>query len=243
MAEIKALYRYSLNEAMHNNERDLWRESYKENCNCARAIEKAIADGYDGKSLDADCAKSVIAGYGFDRVNFVLANTIKRNSEDGRFSRENKDWAKTFYIPNDDVRWHFSVEAHPGLTDLVVTQARKAWKELGLFDRSHCISEKDGEIDYTDKVVAIKPEYLKDEFKTPDNQLFLAQTGFGCSANSRGRKVYGQFMTDGEKTYFQRDEIVGVVTDENLPGWVKEKLSEMSDADTEQDEGITMGGM
>ena len=42
MSEHKSLYIYSLSEAVRSNEKDLWRESYKENCDCARAIEKTI---------------------------------------------------------------------------------------------------------------------------------------------------------------------------------------------------------
>lgn len=38
------LYEWSLEDAVRNNERDLWRESYKENCVCARALETAIPD-------------------------------------------------------------------------------------------------------------------------------------------------------------------------------------------------------
>lgn len=42
MQNYKPLYLWSLEEAIRNNEKDLWRESYKENCDCARTIEKAI---------------------------------------------------------------------------------------------------------------------------------------------------------------------------------------------------------
>ena len=101
--EHKPLYPYSLEEALRNDERGLWRESYKENCDCARTIEKAISKNYDGERLN-DCIGPVIEQYGFNRVNFVLANTVQYHREDGRFSEDNKRWARSFYIPNDDVR-------------------------------------------------------------------------------------------------------------------------------------------
>ena len=47
MQNYKPLYLWSLEEAIRNNEKDLWRESYKENCDCARTIEKAITDAYN----------------------------------------------------------------------------------------------------------------------------------------------------------------------------------------------------
>ena len=242
MTEHTSLYRYSLEEAVRWNERDLWRESHKENCSCARAIEEAIKDGYHDNRLDGDIAKAVIERFGYDRVNWVLANTVRENMQDGRISEDNKRWARTFHIPRDENRWHFAVSAHPGLTNLFIDQARQAWQQLGLFDSSHCESEQDGEIDYTGKVVAIRPDILKDQYKTPDDQLFLATGGFGCHPNSRGRKVYGHFLKDGEETYYQRLELIGAVKDEHLPEWARQKLSEMT-ASPEETEGITMKGL
>ena len=242
MTEHTSLYRYSLEEALRWNERDLWRESHKENCSCARAIEEAIKNGYHDNRLDGDIAKAVIERFGYDRVNWVLANTVRENMQDGRISEDNKRWARTFHIPRDENRWHFAVSAHPGLTNLFIDQARQAWQQLGLFDSSHCESEQDGEIDYTGKVVAIRPDILKDQYKTPDDQLFLATGGFGCHPNSRGRKVYGHFLKDGEETYYQRSELIGAVKDEHLPEWARQKLSEMT-ASPEETEGITMKGL
>ena len=242
MTEHTSLYRYSLEEALRWNERDLWRESHKENCSCARAIEEAIKNGYHDNRLDGDIAKAVIERFGYDRVNWVLANTVQENMQDGRISEDNKRWARTFHIPRDENRWHFAVSAHPGLTNLFIDQARQAWQQLGLFDSSHCESEQDGEIDYTGKVVAIRPDILKDQYKTPDDQLFLATGGFGCHPNSRGRKVYGHFLKDGEETYYQRSELIGAVKDEHLPEWARQKLSEMT-ASPEETEGITMKGL
>ena len=72
--------------------------------------------------------------------------------------------------------------------------------------------------------------------------MFLAEGGFGASPNSRGRKVYGCFLKDGEKTYYNRDEILGVLKEEFLPEWAAEKLAEMENP-AEESAGMTMGGM
>lgn len=242
MSDHKSMYEYSLEEAIRMNERDLWRESYKENCDCARAIERAINENYRDNCLN-DCIRPLIEEYGFNRVNWVLANTVQQNKEDGRFSEDNKRWARSFHIPREDVNWHFSVESHPGLTNLLIGQARKAWQSLGLFDRTHCISEQDGQIDYTGKVVVINPNIFKDEYKTPEDQLFFATGGFGCHPNSRGRKVYGKFLKDDEETHYQRTDILGILKDEYLPDWAREKLSELVPSAEDESEGITMGGM
>ena len=146
MQEHKPLYLYSREEALRHGERDQWRNSYRENCDCARAIERAIAENYRDNCL-GNCAGSILDRYGFTRVNWVLANTIQQKSYDGRFSEDNKRWARQFYIPNDDIRWHFTVESHPGLTNLFVEQVLDAWQSLGLFDASHCLPD-DNDQDY-----------------------------------------------------------------------------------------------
>ena len=209
MADHKPLYRWSLQDAVTHNEVQDWRDSYRENCDCARAIERAIADQYHDNILE-NGTKDIIDRYGFDRVNWVLANTLQEKAHDDRFSQDNKRWAKGFFIPSDDVRWHFCVESHPGLTDLFINQTREAWQKLGLFDASHCSEDND----YAGKLLILKPSVLKDEFKASDYQLFYAESGFGCSPTASGRKVFGKFLKDGENTSFNRSDFLGVIKDE-----------------------------
>lgn len=57
MAGHKDLYRWSRLEAERSGELNAWVESYSENCICARAIERAISDGYGENRLNKDCAK------------------------------------------------------------------------------------------------------------------------------------------------------------------------------------------
>lgn len=242
MQDHKPLYRWSLKDAIAHDEVQDWRDSHRENCDCARAIERAIADHYHDNILE-NGTKDIIDRYGFDRVNWVLANTLQEKAHDGRFSQENKTWAKGFFIPHDDVRWHFCVESHPGLTDLFVHQMRQAWQRLGLFEPRSCLPEDDGEIDYKGKLLVLKPTVLKESCRKPENQLFLAEGGFGCSPNSRGRKVYGKFLSDGEETHFSRDNFLGVIKDECIPEWAAEKLAELGPPDEDESEDLTMGGM
>lgn len=229
MSEHKPIYEWSLDEAVRNNERELWRESHKENCDCARAIEKAIADAYDYENSHLnDCAKPIIERYGFDRVNWVLANTVQKKNHDGRISEDNKLWARKFCIPADEECRQFCVEAHPGLTDIFIRETRKAWQALGMFEFSQC-EQDDPEQDYTGKVVVLRPDILKDEFKTPEDQLFWVDGGNGARPNAIGRKVYGKFLKDGEKTHFFRSDILGVLRNEFIPEWVQEKLPAMQE--------------
>ena len=160
MPEHKPLYLYSLKEAAEWNEKDEWRESYLENCDCARAIERAIDEHYDGQCLKS-CAQEVIDRYGFDRVNFVLAATVRQGTHDGRYSEDNKNWARRFSVMDKENTWQYHVRSHPGLVNLFVADARRLWDKLGLFDGRHC--ESGSQIDYTDRMLVLKASVLKDE--------------------------------------------------------------------------------
>lgn len=111
---------------------------------------------------------------------------------------------------------------------------------MGLFDRSHCESETDGQLDYAGKVLALKGSVLKDRYKTPDDQLFLAESGFGCAPNARGRKVYGRFLKDGEETHFNRQDFLGILKEEHLPQWAGERLGEWNMPEETEADGIVM---
>ena len=52
----------------------------------------------------------------------------------------------------------------------------------------------------------------------------------------------GQFLKDGERTHYYRQDFIGVISDENLPAWAAEKLQELNaPAEPEQqDGGISM---
>ena len=78
MDSRKPLYRHSLKEAVRHEEKDLWRESYKINCDCARAIERIIAENYDGKKLGPDLAEPIIQQYGFNRGCWPIPYSRKK---------------------------------------------------------------------------------------------------------------------------------------------------------------------
>lgn len=78
--------------------------------------------------------------------------------------------------------------------------------------------------DLKGKVVAIKADALRPEYRARSHQLTLATGGFGCSPGSRGSAVYGTNIYSGEQDRWDRRDILGVVRDDALPGWVHEKL-------------------
>jgi len=236
------LYPYSREEAKRNNELELWRESYRANVACKKAIEEAIRQSFDGMHLNADCAEGVIAAYGFKRVNFVLANTLRELSGDGRFSQFNKEWSKQTYIPPDkDHKSDFIVGSHPAVLDGFINQYRRAYQALGLFDHTRCEPDKNKQ-DFEGKVLVLSPDTLKESCWRQEDQLWLATGGFGCRPNSSGRAVFATCLSDGEKTRWNRSQFVGVLRDDAMPEWAREKLAEIQAAKQEQTDAPSMGG-
>lgn len=117
--------------AREHAELDKYRESKRLNMLCKEAIEQSIMDNYRDNRLDADAVwRDVTAQFGAERTAFVLAMTVREKDFDGRFSRENKAWAKSQPLPPDPehrgLYCSYVVDkAHPILTDALVTHARR----------------------------------------------------------------------------------------------------------------------
>ena len=236
MPNTVPLYTHSLDDARHCNEVDEWRASHRANIECARAIEKAISRDYKDNHLDENCARSVIDEYGFNRVNFVLkVNLQLMPKDDPRISSENRKWGENFYTPKSNMRSEYRVNSHPVIFNGFIDEARDEWNKLGLFDSQHC--HTDLGLNYEGKVLVISPNRLKDQYKTPEDQLFYATGGFGCHPNKIGRSVFGYFLKDGEHTTWDRSAFIGVIRDECLPQWAADKLAEYTE-DTGESEGI-----
>lgn len=229
-------YRHSLNDARHIGEVPLWRESHVANLECKQAIEEAIANGFDDNKLDKDCAKNIIDRFGFDRTNFILRCTLRLSKDDGRYSDENKHWANQSRVATANFTKQYAVNAHPTLINGFVDQARKEWDSLNLFDSRHLDRSEDAS-NYENKVLILVPDTLKDQYKTPSDQLFLATTGFGCSPTAIGRSVSGYFLSDGEFASFTRSDFYGVIDNQFLPDWAEEKANELLDG---QNDDISM---
>ena len=99
--------------------------------NCGSDIEKGISTHFDGMHLNTDFIANLYALYGEKRMNYVLANTVQMSESDGRFSPDNKAWAKGISINNsDEDRRKFYVTSHPALLDGFITAYRKYVKEF-----------------------------------------------------------------------------------------------------------------
>ena len=78
--------------------------------------------------------------------------------------------------------------------------------------------------DLQGKIVVIKPEVLRPEYRRATSQLQLCTGGFGASPNSWGTACYCTQLYSGKTSRFERSDILGVIAPENLPKWAKHYL-------------------
>ena len=115
--------------AREHAEMDKNRESKRLNVLCKEAIEQSIRGNYKDNRLDADAVwRDVTAQFGPERTAFVLAMTVREKDFDGRFSRENKAWAKSQRLPPDpEHRGRYCSyvvdKAQPTATEALITTA------------------------------------------------------------------------------------------------------------------------
>ena len=222
------LYRDSIETARSQKQISIWRASHQANIACKNAIEAGIREGFDGMHLQEGCAQKVIDAYGFKRVNWVLANTLREKSWDGRFSRSNKDWSQEFTIPPDSQHnSEFVVETHPAVLDGFVSQVRQAYQQLNLFDARQCYPDSQAELNCGGKILVLSTEALRESCWTPENQLWYAHDGFGCSPCTIDQSIRCTCLGDGETTHWNRRDFVGVLKEEYLPKWALSKMQQL----------------
>ena len=222
------LYRGSLADARQFDQVSLWRASHQANIACKAAIEASIRKGFDGMYLKESCVQDVLEEYGFKRVVWVLANTVREKLWDGRFSQTNKEWARCQMIPPDpEHNCDFIVGSHPAVLDGFLNEVRAEYQKLNLFGPEHCHPDSYAELDYTGKVLVLSADTLKEAYWSQENQLWYAHDGFGCQPHAIGRSIRCTCLGDGEDTRWNRTDFTGVLKDELLPDWASEKMKEL----------------
>ena len=134
--EKAPVYHQTAAYAREHGELEQYRASNLANIACRSEIERNISENFDGMHLNPAVIKPALNIFGKDRVFFVLANTVCQKDYDGRFSNDNKAWAKTFDFPQDealgvDRRTQYVVESHPAILDGYIRLMRKAVLDQG----------------------------------------------------------------------------------------------------------------
>ena len=78
--------------------------------------------------------------------------------------------------------------------------------------------------DLNGKVVVIRPDILRREYRRATNQVMLCDGGFGASPNSHGSACYCVNLYTGKTSRFERRDILGVLKDDQIPKWAQHGL-------------------
>ena len=89
--------------------------------------------------------------------------------------------------------------------------------------------------DLNGKIIVIKPEVLRREYRTAAYQLKLCVGGFGASPNSRGSACFCTDLNTGKQSRYERRDILGTMEPEKLPRWAKERFAAIQQAAVERD--------
>lgn len=78
--------------------------------------------------------------------------------------------------------------------------------------------------DLNGKVIVIKPEVLRPEYRRATSQIKLCTGGFGAYPHSRGSAVFCTEIYTGRQSRFERRDVLGMLEPENQPKWVQHYL-------------------
>ena len=110
------------------------------------------------------------------------------------------------------------------------TKVRAEWEKVTvpreMFTQEDCFPN-----DYTQaiegKIVAVKPNVLRPEYRSADHQLVYVTGGSGSLESPHGTTCYGKNLYTGNDVTWKRHEFLGEVKPEHLPAWAKEKAIEL----------------
>lgn len=126
--EKTPIYKETFAYAYEHGEADQHHVSRRANIACKDAIIMAINDNYRENRLNTAAAvKEVVQQSGFERMFYVLANTLQTMSSDGRVSQVNKQWAQSIPVvfeQGERDTAYLITRSHPGLLNMFASEAQ-----------------------------------------------------------------------------------------------------------------------
>lgn len=80
------------------------------------------------------------------------------------------------------------------------------------------------EDDLNNRIVVIKADVLRREYRRATNQIKLCIGGFGASPNSRGSTCFCVDLYSGKTSRYERMDVMGILPEEQLPKWATHGL-------------------
>lgn len=120
--DFAPLYTYDFKTARERGELSRAKEDFQYNCNCAKAIDRAINSNFADNHFNRDEAyHNAVELSGHERVAHVIAAQIANHDYDGRYHKDTKEWAKNkmsgFSEMFIEKSRDYYLTAHPTLID------------------------------------------------------------------------------------------------------------------------------
>lgn len=80
--------------------------------------------------------------------------------------------------------------------------------------------------DLHDKIIVIKPDVLRREYRMATQQIKLCTGGFGALPHSRGSACYCVDLYSGKESRFERMDVLGILEPDQVPKWAELGLVE-----------------
>lgn len=94
-----------------------------------------------------------------------------------------------------------------------------------------CLPMK-GDTSLVGKVVAVRADAIRPEYRSAEHQLILVTGGNGARGGARGSACFSTNLYSGERSRWERYDIQGEVKPECLPEWAKERLAKIQEQET-----------
>ena len=174
------VYQQTFDYAKAHGESSEYNASLDINITCRDAIEKAIQENYGDNRLNSVAAvQAVVRRFGYERMFFVLANSVQQFDYDGRISRQSKEWARAIPFGEDMQRRYFVIsKCNPGLLDIFVKTAL----------HEHLLSQPLKRADIKAEATRILEQFrAEQEPNSPNGTHFMAQVSpdFLARANTK----------------------------------------------------------
>lgn len=89
--------------------------------------------------------------------------------------------------------------------------------------------------DLNGRIIVIKPEVLRREYRRATNQIKLCKGGFGASPNSRGSAVYCKDLYTGKESRYERRDVLGTLEPDMLPQWARPEIVQIVQDDKKKE--------
>ena len=145
------IYKHSAGHALAHDEIKAFHASRELNAECGRAIDQAIIDNnyelyrYDLKAA----ARAVIEEFGADRAAWVVLSYVKDQEHDGRYSINNKAWAKTSETAEKP---DYYFKTHPAILDGFLDSFWRVKKEKPSLMTAIAAGEKKSKAEFNGKL-------------------------------------------------------------------------------------------